>query len=147
MSNPQYFPNGQGQGPDQYVTTDNERLWAVLAHLSALIGILISMGSAGWLIPLIIFLVYKDSSPFVRRAAAGALNFAIIMLVASLVGGVLFGIGFGFIWLVFPIIFLILGGLILLLVLGASVIIPILAAVEANKGRVYTYPLTPQMIR
>ena len=79
-----------------------ERQWAMFAHLSALLGGLVT---AGWafsigcfLGPLIIWLMKRETMPFVADQAKEALNFnitlAAIMLVLLLVGVLTLGIGF-----------------------------------------------------
>ena len=51
--------------------TAEERQWAMFAHLSALLGAFVTgwIGGWGWFLgPLIIWLVKKDSMPFVNAA-------------------------------------------------------------------------------
>ena len=76
----QWNPNPGG------VASQEERTWATLAHLSAPIAWIVS---AGWLSiagPLIIWLLYRDKSWFVRNAAAGAFNFTLTMWLVSVIG-------------------------------------------------------------
>ena len=78
-----------------------ERQWAMFAHLSALLGGLLTSGwggSFGFFIgPLVIWLMKKDTMPFVNDQGKEALNFAItvsIICVALLMLTVLsLGIG------------------------------------------------------
>lgn len=121
--------------------------WAVLAHLSALASILLSAGWLGWLAPLIIFLVYKDKSPFVRNAAAGALNFAINTLIWNFIATVLFVIGMFLSFLVIPIFLMVIAGIIWFAIFIASIVIPILGALAANRHEAYKYPLTLPIVR
>lgn len=108
----------------------DDRLWAMLAHLSAAIAAVVS---AGWLTivgPLIVWFVKKDSSRFVRNAAAGAFNFTLTMWLVSIVGWIL----------TFTVIGAVVG--IPLIVIGAlgSIVLGIVGAVKAWNGRAYTYP-------
>jgi len=99
-------------------------MWALLAHLG------------GWfstfVVALVIYLVYKDRDPFVRRHAAQALNFQIIVTIAIFVSSIL--------------VFLLIGIPMLIAIGICWVVFPILAAIAANKGEDYTYPLTPKMV-
>ena len=61
----------------------------MLAHLSAAIGWLLSAGWLNFVGPLVLWLLFKDRSPFVRRAAAGAFNFTLGMTLMSAVGWLL----------------------------------------------------------
>ncbi len=105
--------------------SQDERTWALLAHLSSLIG--------GFLGPLIVWLVKKDESPFVRDQAKEALNFQIAVLIALFIAGAAMLVLVGF--LLVPIIAI------------ANIVYTILAAMEANKGVAYRYPYTIRLIQ
>ena len=64
----------QPQQPYPATPSGGSRIAAILAHLSAPIAALISVGWLSMLGPLIVWLVKKDD-PYARRAAAGAFNF------------------------------------------------------------------------
>ena len=115
--------------PDKppYLPTEDERMWAMLAHLSGLIASL--LGGLSFLGPLIVWLVKKDQSPFVADQAKEALNFqiaafiVILVCILTCVGAILapfIGIG--------ALVFAIIGGM------------------EANKGVYYRYPYTFRLI-
>ena len=78
-----------------------ERQWALFAHLSALVGGILTSGWAGslgcFIGPLIIWLVKKDTMPFVNDQGKEALNFnitvGIIFLALFLLTIVTLGIG------------------------------------------------------
>lgn len=93
----------------------------MLGHLSAFVSLPI-------LVPLVIYLVKKDTSPFVRHHAAEALNFHITMTIASFVAALLLFVLIGFVLLPALVIFVI--------------IVTVLAAVAAGKGEPYRYPLS-----
>lgn len=123
--------------------SSEERQWAMFAHLSALVGGILTSGWAGsigcFIGPLIIWLVKKDAMPFVDDQGKEALNFNItvglIFLALLLLSVVTLGIGLiiaipgwiivGIAWLVFTII----------------------AALKANEGVAYRYPLTLRLIK
>ena len=102
----------------------DEKLWSILVHIGGIVF--------GFLAPLIGYLVLKDRGPFVREHSAAALNFQLTMLIGYVIAGItaLFLIG----------IFLFMAIWVLTIVFG------ILAAVAANQGRYYTYPLSIRFI-
>lgn len=120
----------------------DERQWAMFAHLSALLGGLLTSAFGGWgffIGPLVIWLMKKDEMPFVADQAKEALNFNItvsaIFLILLVLTVVTLGIGI-----------LISGPLMLVVGIGALVLI-ILAAIKANEGVAYRYPLTIRLIK
>jgi uncharacterized Tic20 family protein len=123
--------------------SDEEKKWALFAHLSVLAGGLITWGWAAsfgsFLGPLIIWLVKKDTMPFVADQAREALNFGItltILCVALLMLTIL-SLGIGAL-LTVP-LFLLIG-------VGALVLV-IIAAIKANEGVAYRYPLTLRLVK
>lgn len=102
-------------------TTDDERLWAMLSHLSGFIFAVFG--------PLIIWMVKKDQSEFVVDQAKEALNFQLtVMIVQLILAATCVGI------LVMPIIMV------------GQIIYSVLGGLEANKGVRYRYPYTFRMI-
>jgi uncharacterized Tic20 family protein len=99
-------------------------MWALFANLG---GIFFSFVPA-----LVIYLVYKDRDPFIKRHSTQALNFQIILLIAEAVSAlsILFLIGF----VLFPAVII------------CGIVFPILASIAANKGEPYDYPFIPQMV-
>lgn len=124
------------------VSTDDEKLWAMLAQLSAIIGYVVGAGTLGWLGPLVIFLVYKDRSRFVRYNAAESLNAAIATFLAEIVLGILFTIfavvtlGFGVIAM--PIVFV---------PAVLHVVFAIIGAVKANRLEWWNYPINIRFVK
>nr|WP_282837802.1 DUF4870 domain-containing protein [Microbacterium flavum] len=102
------------------MSPSDEKLWATLVHVG---GIFFSFVPA-----LIGYLVLKDRGPFVRAHTATALNFQLTLLIASVVGSVLSLVGIGF---------LTLGAIWVL-----NIVFSIIAALKANRGEWYRYPLT-----
>lgn len=109
----------------QPLSPSDEKLWSTLIHIG---GIFFNFLPA-----LIGYIVFKDRGPFIRQHSGTALNFQLTLLVASFVG-------------VLTVIILI-GFLILFAVGIANVVFSILAAVAANKGEPYEYPLTIKFIK
>jgi uncharacterized Tic20 family protein len=119
-----------------------ERQWAMFAHLSALAGGLLTSAIGGWgffIGPLVIWLMKKDTMPFVDDQAKEALNFNItvsaIFVVLLILTLVTLGLGA---LLTLPIM--------LLVGIGALVLI-IIAAMKANQGIAYRYPMTIRFIK
>jgi uncharacterized Tic20 family protein len=120
-------PSGAQQ--PQPLSPDQERLWAMLAHLLSFVAAYIALG---FLAPLTVLLVFGPRSAYVRAHAVEALNFNLTWLIYAIVAGVLAILGIGI-----PI----------LIALGiAYVVLVIIAAVRANNGQHYRYPLTIRFV-
>jgi uncharacterized Tic20 family protein len=96
----------------------------VLTHLSYFV--------LGLVAPLVVYLVKKDTSPFVRQHAAEALNFHLTLTLAVIVSALL--------------VLLLIGILLLFVVLIGGAVLAIVAAVAAGKGETYRYPLTIRFV-
>lgn len=118
-------PPGEPSDPSWTSVTSDEKLFAIFAHLGTIIG--------GFLVPLIIWIVKKDESPFVDYHAKEALNFQITVFLGYVVGGILSIVLIG--------VFVILACWIL------SVVCAIMAAVKANEGKPYRYPVSWRIIK
>jgi uncharacterized Tic20 family protein len=127
-------------GYPQPVSPSDERTWGMLAHLSPWVGGFVGLPVLG---PLVVFLMYKERSVFVRRHAAGALNFQIMLFIVS-VATVLLAIPLAIVTMGLALLLIIPAGLIILV---GSVVLQIMGAVAANRGQEFRYPLTPDMVR
>lgn len=97
---------------------DEEKLWAIGAHLGPLI--------LGFIAPLVVWLVFKDRSRFLDRQGKEALNMQISYLIYFAVAGV-------------TILFLV--GFVLLPIVGiAWVVLMIIATLKVANGQDYRYP-------
>lgn len=120
----------------------DQRQWAMFAHLSALAGGLLTSTFGGWgffLGPLVIWLMKKDTMPFVADQAKESLNFNItisgIFLILLILSLVTLGIGF-------------LVTLPIMLIVGiAALVLIIIAAMKANQGIAYRYPMTIRLVK
>lgn len=117
----------------QAMSPADQRLWATLTHIGGIVGVVLFGGVLGWVMPLITFLTMKERGSFIREHARTALNFQLTMLIAIIVGWVLTVV--------------LIGILILIAVPILVIIFGIIAAVKANKGEVYSYPLTIQFVK
>ena len=118
-------PSDNPYGGVQPLSPSDEKLWATLLHIG---GILF-----GFLPSLIGYVVLKDRGPFIREHTATALNFQLTMLIASVIA--------------IPLSFVIIGLFVLMAIAVLIVIFSILAAIAANNGQRYTYPLSIPFVR
>lgn len=101
----------------------------MLAHLSAFLGAWIALAFVG---PLVVWLVKRDEDPYVAYHAKEALNFNLTFLIALVVSGILV---------------LVLVGFVMLAIVGVLwIIFTIIAAVQANSGEYYRYPMTIRFV-
>lgn len=118
---------------------ENERQWAMFAHLSALAA-LFTGGLGAIIAPLVIWLVKKDTMPFVDDQGKEALNFNITVGIAM---AVLLALG--------TILMVILIGFLFYLAafaLGVAwLVLVIMATIKANEGVRYRYPMTLRLIK
>lgn len=133
------FDNITPPPPVTGVPSAEEKQWALFAHLSALTGLF--TGGIGAIVgPLVIWLIKKDTLPFVADQAKEALNFnitaSIAVVVLSVVGAVLMVVLIGF-------LFYLLAGAVAI----AWLVLTIVATIKAGNGESYRYPLTLRLVR
>jgi hypothetical protein len=108
------------------------RIWGMLCHLTALLGMIgIPLGNV--LGPLIIWLVKKNTYPFVNEQGRESLNFQLSMTIYAIAAALL--------------IFVKIGMPLLLLVAGINFILILIASIRAFNGETYTYPLAIRLIK
>lgn len=123
------------------------RTWAALCHLAALVGLLAN--GVGFILgPLFVWLVKRNEHPFIDEHGKEAVNFQITIFLAifvlTLTPVIVFlvispaEVGFGLI----PLIVLL--GLALFVL---DLVLTIVAAIRANSGERYRYPLSIRFIR
>jgi hypothetical protein len=132
-----------GAGTDVAATTAEERQWAMFAHLSALVGGILTAGWAGsigcFIGPLVIWMVKKDTMPFVDDQAKEALNFNITVAIAffALFLLTLLTLGIGAL-LTVP----------LMVIIGIGwLVLTIIASMKANEGHRYRYPFALRLVK
>ncbi|MES2311225.1 MAG: DUF4870 domain-containing protein [Pseudomonadota bacterium] len=123
-------PSPPPSDPVTVVPSAEERQWATFAHLSALAGLVMPFGSI--IGPLVIWLIKKDTMPFVNDQGKEALNFNITVAIAAVVCGLLCIVLIGF--LLLPV----------LVVLW--LVFVIVGAIRANEGTLYRYPFALRLI-
>lgn len=108
---------------------------AVIAHAGGIV--------AGFLAPLVVYLVTDRSDAFNRTEAAEALNFQLTLLLAwmvGIVGAIIMAIAtFGIaLFAIVPLFFVVQ--------IGATILM-IVAAVTANRGEHYRYPINIRFVQ
>ncbi|OLT27402.1 hypothetical protein BJF83_02205 [Nocardiopsis sp. CNR-923] len=116
-------PHGQQWHGGQ--PTPDDRQMAFFAHLGG--------GLLGWIVPLIIYVIKKDESPFVRQQAAAALNFQLVMLIAYVVSGLLMIVLIGYLTWLAAFIF--------------SIVTGVRAGQAVNQGQQFTYPFNVNWVQ
>ena len=108
-----------------------EKTWAMFAHLSSLLG-WIGIPLANIIAPLVMWQIKKDEMPFGSSQAKECLNFQISMTIYALIAAVL--------------MFVLIGFLLLPALYVLDIVFTIIAAVKANEGIAYKYPMTIRFI-
>ena len=118
-------PPAYGAGP-QPLRPDEEKTWAILAHVLPLIGL-------GFIAPLVIWLIFRGRGPYLEHQAKESLNFQLTLLIVIIIGYILT---------------LVLIGIVVLVIAGiGALVLEIMAAVAASRFEWYRYPLTIRFIK
>lgn len=125
--NPPPLPGASlnAMGIDPATTEQQTRLWGLILHLSMLAGSALPL--AGFIAPIVIWQLKKDELPGIDAHGKNAVNWMISQLIYMATGLVLMIVFIGF-----PIVIVV--GLL-------GVIFPIIAAIKANQGETWKYPL------
>lgn len=102
----------------------DEKLWSTLVHVGGIFF--------GFWPSLIAYIVLKDRGPFLRGHTVAALNFQLTMLIGYVAGSIL--------------TLAVIGVFILIAVYVLNIVFSIIAAMKANQGLAYTYPLSIKFI-
>ena len=134
------------QQPQQLITgsTSEERTLALFVHLMFFV-----VGGIG---PFIVYLIKKDESEFVRHHAAEALNFiltGLAFIAAAWVAAFVFLVlsSVSYVFSVVAAVFFFVGYLGFFGIMLIGVVLSIIAAVAANKGEWYRYPLIWHLVK
>ena len=117
-------PYGGSYAP-QPMRPEDEKLWSTLIHIGGI--------PFGFLPALIGYLVLRDRGPFIKEHTRVALNFQLTMLIGYVAGLVL--------------TIVVIGGLVILAVGIVIIVFSIIAAVAANRGQYYRYPLSIEFVK
>lgn len=114
------------------------RTWCMLAHLSALAGLIVPMGNI--IAPLVVWLLKRDQSPEIDAHGKESVNFQISMFIYIAALSVI----------TFILIFIIIGFLlipVIAILCLVDVVFVIIASIKANEGAMYRYPLTLRLVK
>lgn len=111
--------------------SQEERTMGMVAHLISLVGFVIPLGNV--IGPLVIWLLKKDTMPFVDDQAKESLNFNITVAIAGIICSLL--------------IFVVIGIVLLPLLALAWIVLTIMAAMKANEGIAYRYPFAIRLVK
>jgi uncharacterized Tic20 family protein len=116
------------------IPSKDERLWAMIIHISGLVGA--SLGAffvpGNLIVPLILWLIKREGNPFVDDQGKECINFQITITIAAAV--------------CIALTFVCIGAFLLPIVGIYALIVSIIAAVKSNEGVRYRYPLTLRLI-
>lgn len=111
--------------------SSEDKNWAMLCHLGAFAGFVLPFANV--LVPLVLWLMKKDTSAFVEAHGKEVVNFQItltgILAVCTLLYLVLIGFMFHIIFVVF------------------AVVVTVLGAIKAQNGEGFRYPLTMRLVK
>jgi len=122
---------GQNANAGQPEVSKDARMWAMFCHLAGLAGFAFPFGNV--ILPLIFWQIKKDEYPFVNDQGKEAVNFQISITLYSLI--------------CIPLFFICIGPFLLAAVCIFAVVMLIIAAVKANNGQPYRYPLTIRLVK
>ncbi|TWT32804.1 DUF4870 domain-containing protein [Blastopirellula retiformator] len=110
------------------IPESEQRTLAMLCHLLSFSGYVVPIPLVNVIAPLVMWMMKKDESPFIDHHGKESINFQLTILIYAIIGVVLtcaFGVG-----------------IVVLILVGAfAIVAPIIAAVKANEGVWYQYPL------
>ena len=129
-TNPYDAPQAPIETPVATPPDKDIRMWAMLCHLSALSFYFSGVG--GIVGPLIVWMIKREDHPLIDDQGKESLNFEISMFIYGLVIGV---------------ISICMLGIPLLILLVLHIVFIIIAAIKANSGEYYRYPLTIRLIK
>ena len=107
-------------GPPQMFWGMTENTYCMLMHLSQFAG-------TGPILPIVMWAVNKDQSPLIDQHGKNILNFIISMFIYVFASAIL--------------MLIVIGIIPLIAIAIASIACPIIAAVKANNGEYWPYPL------
>jgi uncharacterized Tic20 family protein len=105
--------------------TGDEKTMGILAHILTLVAPILA--------PLIIYLVKKDESQFVKENALESLNFQLTIMICAIISAIL--------------VFIIIGIFLLIIIGIGSFILVIVASIKASEGKIYRYPINFRLIK
>lgn len=130
MENNPYAYDQHVPGPPDGMTNDVKN-WGMLCHLIALLAMPLGFGHI--LGPLIVWLMKRETHPFIDDQGKESLNFQISMSLYTLVAALSLCI--------------VIGVVLLPVIVVLNVIFVIIASIKASSGEAYRYPLTIRLVK
>lgn len=121
-------PSGRLVDPS---ASQSDRNYAMVLHLTPVLA-LPTAGLTFLILPLVLWLIRKDDSPFINDHGKETVNFQISLLIYFLVSGALFVVLIGIPLMVLVSIF--------------AIVASILASIAAHRGEFYRYPACIRLI-
>ncbi|MFW6357885.1 MAG: DUF4870 domain-containing protein [Chroococcales cyanobacterium] len=115
--------------------TESEKQWAMFSHLGFFAGFLFPFGNI--IVPLAIWLIKREESAFIDEHGKEIVNNQISFTIYAI----------ACIILMFTLIFLVIGLPLILILVIVNIIFVIQAALKAQQGLQYRYPLTFRFIQ
>jgi len=125
-------PQAVPETPESKEVNRDACMWAMICHLVGLAGIVIPF-VGNIVAPLVVWQIKKDDYPFVDEQGKEAVNFQISMTIYGLISAVL--------------TFICVGFFLLAAVVIVDLVFLLIAAVKANNGHHYRYPLSIRFIK
>lgn len=105
--------------------SSDDKTMAILSHILSIL--------AGFIAPLVIYLIKKDSSPYATAHAKESLNFQLTMLIAYFIS--------------FILMFVLIGILLIVLLSIANLVLVIVATIRASENKLYRYPFSIKFVK
>ena len=133
------------QVPPAPLTAEEERQWAMIAHLGVLLNLL--SGFLGPIVPLAIYMIYKDRSRYVAYQSLQALIFQLIWWVG---GGIIAGVA----WAITGVLSAVVIGLLCIPIACVFSAMPLVAlgygiygGIQTSQGQDFKYWLVGDWVR
>jgi uncharacterized Tic20 family protein len=123
----------QPLSPEQPEVSKDARMWSMFCHLAGLAGYVVPIIISGIIAPLVVWQIKKEDDPFINDNGKEAVNFQISVGIYALVS--------------IPLCFVCIGFIMLSAVAIFNLVFLIIAAIKANNGERYRYPLCIRFIK
>jgi uncharacterized Tic20 family protein len=113
------------------VAGSEQNTWAMLSHLSTFLGFT-AIPFANLLAPLVVWLMQKDTMPLVDDQGKEAINFQLSIMI--------------YLFTCIPLAFVLIGFVLAPIVIVFDVVATIIAAIKAQQGIAYRYPMSIRFV-
>lgn len=118
--------------PAPSMSPEQERNMGAVSHGIALLAMVFSAGTLGFVASLVLFLMYRDRGPFVRQHAANSLNVQIMTGIVLLIS--------------IPLMFVLIGFVTFAIALVFAFVLHLMGMIKAYNGEWWSPPLTPRFV-